>query len=682
MPTADRKDSGIAGDVRGTDAPDTSERAEAGSMERSWFDELVELLDPPAAVLDQAHRILAANSRFCELVETARESLVGCQIDDAVKGMLNVPAVRAALEAFTSDGGSAQENKTHVDLRLPDGRTIVAKIRGLPAIFRSARALLVAEHGAAPKTARPHESFQATPFNPWTSLSLEALHHDLRQPLQTLSLLQGLLASKESDPAFQKHIAQLGMAIEALGGMLNILEDIERPSTIMAAPHFIDFPIGPVLTRLRSEFGYHAEARGFSLRVVPSRAIVHSDPRLLEQTVRALLLILTKMIKRGRMLVGCRRQREKVSIQVWISGEAIPSPQQQAILRQFQLGTERSEMGVIHSTVKRLSTLLDLSIRARPHSGSGLAFSVDVPTRSISQANVMHDIPSHGVTVERGSAKGTVAVVSNNPLDREALTLLLKESGYEAVSVIADDDKVRLQAPRTMQPELIVGDFSSLAAHVAGRIVEELRSQLGQGTPAVLITGGSWGVAESDAISQPVAYLARPVTAEEITAQVAQSLDAARRHLAAPHARRRVASFQTTFIVDDDRLLRDGLSSLLKSRGERVEAYQTGESFLADYTPVRRGCLVLDDKLPGMRGIELLERLKVEGATLPTVMITGHGDVSIAVRAMKAGAIDYLEKPLFHERLLSAIDYALELDRGSAEALAHRQQLAECVRPR
>ena len=674
-----RKDRGVAGESDGTDLPAKSEGTQARSVERVWFDEFVELLGPPAVVLDRSHRILSVNNSFCELSETARDSLIGRHIREAANGMLNVPAVKEALADFASEGVSRKEHKLQIDLHLPGRRTLAATMRSLPAIFRRAKALLVAEHTGDQMPRRSRELVHATSPDPRAPLSIETLHHDLRQPLQTLSLLQGLLALKEVDPALRKHIGQLSAALEAVGGMLNVLDDIERPSAKMVAPFFMDFPIGSLLSRLRTEFSYHADARGLSLKVVPSRAVVHSDPRLLEQTIRALLLAATKMIKRGKVLLGCRRQSDKISVQVWIDGEIIPLHQQQAILEEFQFGTEFSKRGLVHSIVKPFGTLLGLSVKARSRPGTGLAFTADVPTRPISQTNVAQGGALHGRSTEESAAKGTVAVASDNPLDRAALILLLKEDGYEAVSVVCDADEVRLEVPGTMQPELIVGEFSRSAAHTASRIVEELRSQLGPRTPAVLIASEPLRAAQSSAIGQPVIYLGRPVTAEQITAQVAQSLATARRHLATPRARRRAAPFQTTFIVDDDRLMLEGLSSLLRSRGEQVEVFQSGESFLEDYTPVRRGCLVVDDKLPGLRGIELLERLKAQGTTLPAIMITGHGDVSIAVRAMKAGAIDYIEKPVFHERLLSAIDYALELDRGSAEALAHRQRLAARV---
>jgi two-component system, chemotaxis family, CheB/CheR fusion protein len=115
---------------------------------------------------------------------------------------------------------------------------------------------------------------------------------------------------------------------------------------------------------------------------------------------------------------------------------------------------------------------------------------------------------------------------------------------------------------------------------------------------------------------------------------------------------------------------------VLGLQGQKVELFSSSEDFLKAYIRDQRGCLVIDNKLPGMDGVELLERLKSEGSTLPSIMITGHGDTATAVRALKAGAIDYIDKPMSYEALLSAVERALEIDRSSADALIRRRELA------
>lgn len=122
------------------------------------------------------------------------------------------------------------------------------------------------------------------------------------------------------------------------------------------------------------------------------------------------------------------------------------------------------------------------------------------------------------------------------------------------------------------------------------------------------------------------------------------------------------AQTPTVFIVDDDQGMRRSLSWLIESVGLRAEAFASGEAFLDSDAPARPGCLVLDIRMPGMSGLQLQERLVALQRTLPVIMITAHGDVPSAVRAMKGGAIDFLEKPFSDEVLLERIRQALRID--------------------
>lgn len=123
-----------------------------------------------------------------------------------------------------------------------------------------------------------------------------------------------------------------------------------------------------------------------------------------------------------------------------------------------------------------------------------------------------------------------------------------------------------------------------------------------------------------------------------------------------------MGSDPTVFVVDDDAAVCDSLTWLIKSAGLPVETYDSARAFLAHYRPDRPGCLVLDLRMPGMSGIELQERLARQEMSLPVIIITGHGDVPTAVKAMRAGAVDLLEKPFDGEVLLKSIRKALERD--------------------
>lgn len=122
----------------------------------------------------------------------------------------------------------------------------------------------------------------------------------------------------------------------------------------------------------------------------------------------------------------------------------------------------------------------------------------------------------------------------------------------------------------------------------------------------------------------------------------------------------------TIYVVDDDEAVRESLQALLESRGFSVSTYDSAEAFLGAYRPAARACAVVDLRMPGMDGLQLIERLKGDAANLPVIMVTGHGDVPLAVRAMKAGAADFVEKPYGNEVILAAVSRALEQTRASS----------------
>ncbi|MBC7799789.1 MAG: response regulator, partial [Gemmatimonadaceae bacterium] len=133
------------------------------------------------------------------------------------------------------------------------------------------------------------------------------------------------------------------------------------------------------------------------------------------------------------------------------------------------------------------------------------------------------------------------------------------------------------------------------------------------------------------------------------------------------------------FIVDDDRTIRGAIRAVLEDDGRIVEVYATSEAFLAGYRPGTEGCLLIDAYLPGMGGVELLQWLRAQGDRLPAIMITGHSDVPMAVQAMKAGASDFIEKPVGAPDLLASIARAMDQSRDTGKLMAWRQDAAKHI---
>lgn len=131
----------------------------------------------------------------------------------------------------------------------------------------------------------------------------------------------------------------------------------------------------------------------------------------------------------------------------------------------------------------------------------------------------------------------------------------------------------------------------------------------------------------------------------------------------------------TVFIIDDDAAVRQSLALLIRSMALPVASFESAQDFLERGDPTQPGCLVLDIRMPGMSGLELQDELVQRGFLLPVIFITGHGDVAMAVRAMKHGAVDFIEKPFNDQILLERINQALELDLQRRQAHSERADI-------
>jgi two-component system, LuxR family, response regulator FixJ len=131
----------------------------------------------------------------------------------------------------------------------------------------------------------------------------------------------------------------------------------------------------------------------------------------------------------------------------------------------------------------------------------------------------------------------------------------------------------------------------------------------------------------------------------------------------------------TVFVVDDDAAVRESLRMSLKLKGYPVEVFESATAFLASGAFARRGCLISDIRMPDMDGLELQEELGRRKSSLPVIIITGHGDIPLTVRAMRAGAIDFLEKPFAREALLASVGRALELNDRAVQSQGNAEEI-------
>jgi two-component system CheB/CheR fusion protein len=480
----------------------------------------------------------------------------------------------AAEASFVSDAGTVSQSLEPVvrEIQAPSGDWYVRRIsphcpegQGIEGVVVTFVDVSDQKQAAA---ISDNARVRAEAANVAKSRFLAAASHDLRQPLQTLVLLQEILAKVVVDQKAKNLADRIDQSLVSMSAMLNGLLDINRIEAGSVRAEFETFPIGALLNRVRADLACQAEAQHIALDVMPCGFVVRSDPQLLEQMIRNLLSNAIKYTKRGRVLLGCRRRNGTLSIQIWDTGVGIPEDQLQNIFEEYhQLDNSASNrsrgLGLGLSIVKRLGVLLDHPVRVRSRLGIGSVFSIDVERpaggRSAGHADLL--LPPQGEEPDAGRAGQTPG---------------------------AEHDTEQLDAPCALQ----------------GMI-------------------------------EPVIY-----------------------------------------VVDDDADLRAAVRIVLELDGRVVEDYEDAESFLAAYRPNRDACLLIDANLPGMSGLTLLKRLKDTGYPVPAIMITGRSDVPTAVEAMKAGASDFLEKPVRGVELLSGIARALERSRDSGKLTEWRKDAA------
>jgi len=531
---------------------------------------------------------------------------------------------------------------------------------------------------------------------------LAAASHDLRQPLQTLTLLQGQLDKTVEGDKANRLVARFEKTLGAMSGMLNTLLDINQIEASAVRAELVRFPINELLERLRDEFTYHAQANGLALRVVPCGLSVRSDPRLLEQILRNLLSNALKYTRQGSVLLGCRRHDGMLNVEVWDTGVGIPDDELQSIFEEYYQvdnpARERSHgLGLGLSIVQRLANLLGHRVRVRSRPGKGTVFAIEVALPP-DEATPQPGSPPRDVvdqTIAAAHLTGAILVIEDDPEVSDILELLLKDGGHR--TVIAPDGVAALELVEngTFRPNLVLADYNLPNGLNGVQVTAELRARLQRDIPVIILTGDISTATLRDIALQHCLHLNKPVRLKELTEAIQRLLARSPEAVGAPIPVSVQAPIPgsgqppgeapaktplpVVHVVDDDGDVREALRSVLEDAGLTVQAYPSGEAFLAAYRPGGEACVVLDGYLPGMSGLEVLRRLHDAGHLLPVIMITGSSDVSMAVQAMKAGAADFIEKPVRRSELLTSIQHALDQIRDSSLLAARRENAGQVV---
>jgi two-component system, chemotaxis family, CheB/CheR fusion protein len=515
---------------------------------------------------------------------------------------------------------------------------------------------------------------------------LAAASHDLRQPLQTLHLLQGMLAKVVEGEGAQKLIARFDQTLAAMSGMLNTLLDINQIDSGAVRVAKVTFPVSELFDVLRDEFACLAEDHKISLHVVPCSLSVHSDPRLLEQMIRNLLSNALKYSISGRVLLGCRRRNGMLGIEVCDTGPGIPGEQLHAIFEEYRqldnAARERSQgLGLGLSIVKGLGNLLEHRVYVSSVPGRGSVFGIELvlPESKAAKPNGK-DRREEEPRVDAARRNGEILIIEDDPELRDLLDHLLKDEGYRTAVAPNGTAALGLVAEGAIQPDLILTDFNLPNGMDGLQVSAKLRGRLHRHTPVIILTGDISTSTSREIALQNCVKLDKPVELKRLT-RVIQEVMALPNSVERVPSAGAVGSFghPVIYVVDDDITVREAIRDVLEHEGRKVLSYSTCEAFIEAYRTGGEACLLIDAYLPGMNGLELLRWLGHSGHRLPAIMITGNSDVPMAVQAMKAGAWDFIEKPISYRELLVSVENAFEQSRNSSNLLASQENATNTI---
>ena len=355
---------------------------------------------------------------------------------------------------------------------------------------------------------------------------LAAASHDLLQPLNAARLFVSALADLDHSKPNRGLINNIEVSLSAVEDLLAALLDISKLDAGAILPERVDFPIASLVGPLVTEHQALAEDRGLALDHVPSRAVVHSDIRLLRSIIQNFLSNAIRYTREGRILLGCRRRGDGLKIEVWDTGVGIPPDKFDEIFEEFRqldaAGTGHDGgIGLGLAIVKRAAKMLDLPIEVRSFVGKGSVFSVTVP--------IGHKQPG---TARRSAnkrplgqfANPTLLVVDDQRSILAGMRAMLEGWGCTAAVAASGEEALGLLTGLPRPPDLVIADYHLDDGTTGITQIGRIRQALGKPVPGIIITANNTPAVQALVQQHDLRLLRKPLNPAQLRALLTQLL--------------------------------------------------------------------------------------------------------------------------------------------------------------
>jgi FixJ family two-component response regulator/signal transduction histidine kinase len=503
-----------------------------------------------------------------------------------------------------------------------------------------------------------------------------------RQSAQSVALIAGQLAATEHDPVFYTEglVKQLGENLEILFGRLSTELDLHHTEGGISQHDALDFSIQDILTALAEDCLPLAVTQHIKARIVPCSLQVKSHPDGLRQILSNLIFNVMTSTRHERLLLGCRRHSEWVSIELRYTGAG----RREEALRMLSTPEHNEPLSELfgnqnmHST-HELSAMLGLQLRVKTQPGKGTLISISVPLSH----SLIHPAAGPWGSQKRkaqGVSKalnGMLLIVEPDERLRELLSCALGTQGYQIATASNATDALACIAHSGVQPDLILTEYSLEQQMDGVQLIQKMRGQFNRVIPAIVLSADIHKQVSQLILAGSCTLLRKPVGLNmllftigtllrtAIQEQIELSINADRPPV--------------VFLVNDDDILRKTLRTVLEANGYAVQVYCSCEEFFDSYSLEQQACLIVDAHMPGISGLELVERLRTEGDELPIIMISSNSRISTVVNAMKVGICDFIEKPFRRQDVLTSVAKALVMCKKTESSRVSRQSAIDHI---
>ena len=360
---------------------------------------------------------------------------------------------------------------------------------------------------------------EAERANKANSAFLAAASHDLRQPVQALSLLTGALRRTAKDERVLEMVESQQHSLDAMTNLLNSLLDISRLDAGKVEPEFEDFPIQRLIDRLSAEFSRQAIQKDLEFSACDCETIVRSDPNLLGEIVQNLVSNAIQYTDKGNVTLTCDEDDGQLEIGITDTGVGIQADQIDQIFQEFHQiktpGQDKEGFGLGLAIVKRMADLLDHKVAVESDPGNGSTFSVSMPIVATSHAAQDKETgTSADDAVEPGS--GLIILIEDDVQVANAWGLLLEVEGFRVATAASAKEARAVVEHLDSPPELIISDFHLLDGSTGVEAVAEIRRRFDQIIPAFIVSGDTSKMVQEARSTENCAIMNKPVNTDHL----------------------------------------------------------------------------------------------------------------------------------------------------------------------